>query len=196
VTGEREDIHGPGPQQPGGRPPAPGALALLQAFVNTHFDLEDEFGAEVLHSPEALAAWLHRRGLLAADVNLEAVDLERGLELRESLRSLAAGDTTQVREHLETFAADAPIHVSFSTGRPVLHGPSRAGFPEAVGGLLAICAQAMLDGHWSRLKVCPGHHCGWLFYDHSRNRSGRWCSMAVCGGREKARAHYRRRQEA
>ncbi len=62
----------------------------------------------------------------------------------------------------------------------------------AIGLLLAITARTMLDGSWSRLKVCPGDHCGWAFYDHSRNQTGRWCSMSVCGGRAKARAHYRR----
>jgi predicted RNA-binding Zn ribbon-like protein len=60
--------------------------------------------------------------------------------------------------------------------------------------LLAILAEAMVDGSWQRLKACPGRHCGWVFYDHSRNNSGRWCSMSVCGGREKARAHYHRQR--
>jgi predicted RNA-binding Zn ribbon-like protein len=55
-------------------------------------------------------------------------------------------------------------------------------------------AAAMLDGSFSRLKICPGPDCDWAFYDHSRNQSGRWCSMAVCGGRVKARAHYHRRR--
>jgi predicted RNA-binding Zn ribbon-like protein len=59
--------------------------------------------------------------------------------------------------------------------------------------LLAIALRAMIDGRWQRLKTCPGEHCGWVFYDHSRNNSGRWCSMAVCGGRTKARTHYQRR---
>jgi predicted RNA-binding Zn ribbon-like protein len=45
------------------------------------------------------------------------------------------------------------------------------------------------------LKACPGRHCGWAFYDHSRNQSARWCSMQICGDREKARAYYRRRSE-
>jgi predicted RNA-binding Zn ribbon-like protein len=61
--------------------------------------------------------------------------------------------------------------------------------------LLAITATAMLDGTWQRLKACPGHECGWAFYDHSRNQTSRWCSMAVCGGRAKARAHYHRRRD-
>jgi predicted RNA-binding Zn ribbon-like protein len=33
-----------------------------------------------------------------------------------------------------------------------------------------------------------------MFFDNSRNQSGRWCSMSVCGGREKAKTHYRRRR--
>jgi len=35
--------------------------------------------------------------------------------------------------------------------------------------------------------------CTWLFLDRSRNRSRRWCSMATCGNRAKARRHDRRR---
>lgn len=88
------------------------------------------------------------------------------------------------------------MELHFGAEGPELRGAPRAGFAGASGALLAIAAAAIADGSWSRLKVCPGPHCGWLFYDHSRNRSGRWCSMAVCGGREKARTHYRRRQEA
>ncbi|MGB9185444.1 MAG: CGNR zinc finger domain-containing protein [Solirubrobacteraceae bacterium] len=186
--------------QPGDRPPAPGALALVQGFANTHFALEGDFGADLLRSPEALAGWLAGAGLLAGEVGLEPADLERALELRTALRALAAdpdGETARwARERLDALAAQALIQLRFRAPIPVLSGVSGAGFPGAVGALLAISAQAMLDGRWSRLKVCPGHHCGWLFYDHSRNRSGRWCSMSVCGGREKARAHYRRQRGA
>jgi predicted RNA-binding Zn ribbon-like protein len=51
----------------------------------------------------------------------------------------------------------------------------------------------MIDGSWLRFKACPGRGCGWAFYDHSRNQSARWCSMKVCGDREKARAYYQRK---
>ena len=34
--------------------------------------------------------------------------------------------------------------------------------------------------------------CAWLFIDETRNRSRRWCSMASCGNRAKARRHYQR----
>ncbi|MGD2148079.1 MAG: ABATE domain-containing protein [Anaerolineae bacterium] len=44
-----------------------------------------------------------------------------------------------------------------------------------------------------RVGQCPG--CGWLFLDHSRNRSRRWCTMEVCGNRAKARRHYERTRQ-
>ena len=67
------------------------------------------------------------------------------------------------------------------------------GIEGAISALFAITARAMIDGTWRRLKACPGRHCGWAFYDHSRNQSGRWCSMKVCGDRDKARAYYERK---
>jgi hypothetical protein len=43
-----------GEKQPGGRSPAPGELGLVQAFINTHYDLVDEHGAELLRDAGAL----------------------------------------------------------------------------------------------------------------------------------------------
>ncbi|HEY5818590.1 MAG TPA: CGNR zinc finger domain-containing protein [Mesorhizobium sp.] len=42
-----------------------------------------------------------------------------------------------------------------------------------------------------RVRICQ--NCRWLFLDRSRNGSRRWCDMAVCGNRQKARRHYQRR---
>jgi predicted RNA-binding Zn ribbon-like protein len=59
--------------------------------------------------------------------------------------------------------------------------------------LLAVAdaaAQLLTEGPLEAVHACPGNDCGWLFLD-PRNRR-RWCSMAVCGNRAKARAHARR----
>ena len=82
----------------------------------------------------------------------------------------------------------------FGTDGPRFVRCEGTGVAGALGLILALAAQAMLEGTWGRLKICPGDHCGWAFYDNSRNQTGRWCSMSVCGGRAKARAHYRRRR--
>jgi predicted RNA-binding Zn ribbon-like protein len=59
--------------------------------------------------------------------------------------------------------------------------------------LLAIVHEAIGKGHWERLKACREHTCEWAFYDHTKNRSGAWCNMQVCGNRAKARAYRERR---
>ncbi len=45
------------------------------------------------------------------------------------------------------------------------------------------------------VRFCEAPDCEWLFLDHSRNRSRRWCDMTSCGNRQKARRHYRRTRE-
>jgi predicted RNA-binding Zn ribbon-like protein len=202
VAGEKEGARRAA-VQPGGRPPAPGHLALVQAFINTHYDLEVEHGAELLETPSALARWLRRRGLLDAGTGrLTVRDLRRALAVREGLRTLAransdggACDRQAVLGALNDTARGGAVEIRFAVDGPRFVRCEHGGLDAAIGILLAITAGAMLDGGWARLKICPGHHCGWAFYDHSRNRSGRWCSMSVCGGRAKARAHYLRHRD-
>lgn len=63
----------------------------------------------------------------------------------------------------------------------------------ALRAFFASSAVELMTGpELDRVKQCPG--CGWLFVDTSRNRSRRWCSMDMCGGRDKALRHYRRQR--
>jgi predicted RNA-binding Zn ribbon-like protein len=200
MTGERFDVD-VGAVQPGGRSPAPGELALVQAFINSFFDLEGEWGVDLFATPERLAAWLSERGLLPAGTPLHARDRARAITVREGLRGLAAVNNDAVEAipaatlaELNHAAAGARVEVRLDADGPRFI-PTGPGLDRALGVVLAITATCMLDGTWPRLKACPGHDCGWAFYDHSRNQSSRWCSMSVCGGRAKARAHYHRRRE-
>jgi predicted RNA-binding Zn ribbon-like protein len=45
------------------------------------------------------------------------------------------------------------------------------------------------------VRFCEAPDCEWLFLDHSRNHSRRWCDMTSCGNRQKARRHYQRGHE-
>jgi len=49
-----------------------------------------------------------------------------------------------------------------------------------------------------RLHVCGNceHDCSWMFVDESKSGKRRWCSMADCGNRAKARRHYERTRDA
>jgi predicted RNA-binding Zn ribbon-like protein len=69
--------------------------------------------------------------------------------------------------------------------------------PDApLGPVLESAAALLHDGPLDRLRVCPGPDgwCGALFIDRTKNRSRRWCSMAVCGNPAKMRARAARRR--
>jgi len=48
------------------------------------------------------------------------------------------------------------------------------------------------DTDRAAVRECGASDCLWLFLDSSKNRSRQWCSMQICGNREKARRHYQR----
>jgi predicted RNA-binding Zn ribbon-like protein len=43
-----------------------------------------------------------------------------------------------------------------------------------------------------RLRPCANDECRLFLIDHTKSNTARWCSMAVCGNRMKARRHYQR----
>ena len=45
-----------------------------------------------------------------------------------------------------------------------------------------------------RLRPCANDECTLFLLDRSKANTARWCSMAVCGNRMKARRHYQRRR--
>jgi predicted RNA-binding Zn ribbon-like protein len=184
-------------RQPGDRAPAPGDLGLVQAFANSFWDLEAML-PEQLRSPEGLHHWLRKRGLIEPRMRLGSADLRRALDVREGLRALlfvnngSAADRDAI-ERLNRGLRGPGLFVQLDPSKRPDFKARRRDLDGALALLATIVAMAMLDGRWSRLKACPGEHCGWAFYDQSRNQASNWCAMSVCGSRAKAR-EYRRRQ--
>lgn len=171
------------------REPAPGDLALVQDFINA-WDLQ---GSDRLSKPASLEEWLNEHGLLESKGRITDADLRHAVEVREALRdSLVANYGEPVpKDALETLsraARSAQLIVQFE-GSGASLAPAASGVDAALGKILAIAFRAMLDGTWQRLKVCRDDTCRWAFYDRSKNRSGSWCLMSVCGNRCKARKH-------
>lgn len=177
------------------RPPAPGRLAVAQAFLNTN-DLESR--VDELSSPDALSAWLVEHELLDPEVTLDADDVAHATQVREAVRDLLeAHHATPPRAPavgmLEAAADSANLVTRFEGDGAGTLEATAPGLDGALGNILAIVYTAMADGSWYRLKVCQRDSCRWAFYDHSKNRSSTWCSMASCGNKAKAAA-YRSRQ--
>jgi predicted RNA-binding Zn ribbon-like protein len=170
---------------------APGRLRLVQELVNT---CDDEHGREWLATTAELRAWLRARSLVGARTPVRDPELRRALELREALRELMIANNVGTTSAgglavLNEVAARTRLAVRFDEAGAALV-PRSHGVERALGEIVAIVADALRDGSWRRLKAC--RNCHWAFYDESRNRSGTWCSMLLCGNRLKTRAYRRR----
>jgi predicted RNA-binding Zn ribbon-like protein len=65
--------------------------------------------------------------------------------------------------------------------------PETRGVVGAMGRIVATLFSVMRDEEWARLKLCNNDACRWAFFDRSKNHSSRWCTMASCGNKMKAR---------
>src|SRR3954452_13319717 len=176
---------------------APGDLNHIRRFVNT-LDLED--GSDLVAEPEALRDWLAERALIDAHAELTAADVRQAQAVREALLKLLLANNgypvdPAAVETLNAAAKSAELQVQVGPDGVGKLAPVRTGIDGAIGRLLAIVQTSMADGTWPRLKACALHdRCEWAFYDWTKNRSGTWCSMKVCGNRAKARAYRERKR--
>ena len=175
----------------------PHDLELVIDFVNT---LDREAGADELAEPRALADWLRRQELIEADAPQVGVsEHERAIALREALRevmhahSAGVAPDPQASAQLERAAERGRLSVSFLADGSVSLRPRATGIDGALARLLAAVAESAADGSWERVKTCAADSCRWAFFDRSRNRSGRWCDMSICGNRTKVRAYRTKR---
>jgi predicted RNA-binding Zn ribbon-like protein len=171
------------------RETASGDLGLVQAFVNS-VDLQE--GPELLKDPNTLKAWLVARGLMDASHPVDESDLRNAVAVRESIRSVIGANSgfplyPVDLATLNQAAAASRLRMRFSADGKARLDPETAGVVGAMGRIVATLYAAMRDEDWARLKLCQREACRWAFYDRSKNHSSRWCTMASCGNREKAR---------
>jgi predicted RNA-binding Zn ribbon-like protein len=169
----------------------PAEIELVRSFLNT-IDYEDD--VEQLGSTAALHRWMLADHRIAARDRVTAADLDLALRLRAALRAdLEAHHTGRpggsTSRDLDAVGSELPLRLA---GSDAGIAPCGTGIRGALEAIAAAAATARIRGSWSRLKICPADDCRWAFYDTSRNRSRRWCSMEVCGNRNKVRAFRER----
>lgn len=181
---------------------------LCADFINSHDGREDW-----LTDYERLVCWGVHAGALDASTAdrlrsrstarpalAEAV-LRRGCRLRSALGALF----TAVAERASPSATDLETlnrELSIALGRSELvpqgdgfvltHDAGAADLDRVLWPVVRSAADVLTTDACSRIKVCDGESCTWVFLDTSRNRRRRWCDMSGCGNRAKARRHYRR----
>jgi predicted RNA-binding Zn ribbon-like protein len=164
---------------------APGTLETVRDFVNT---VEIDQVTDPLGADDSLATWCEETRLCPAPDAAVLADLRR---FREALRAVLEanagdGEAAERWQAVEPYMARAGYGLGISpAGTPALQ-PRGEGADAVISTVLGIAYQAIVEGTWPRLKACRKRSCRWAFYDKSKNGSGAWCSMRVCGNRAKA----------
>lgn len=148
-------------------------------------------------TPDDVARWLREQGLLGFEVGLTEPDRERAIALRDAIFNLFTAEPPDP-EPLDVFngeLSEALGKVELSDGGTLDLVENRP-FERALM-LIALSAANLATSELAgRVRRCADPECGWLFLDRSKNRSRRWCDMADCGNRAKARRFQERRRES
>jgi predicted RNA-binding Zn ribbon-like protein len=190
-------------------------------FVNT---LDNRFvdrgPTELLSSYLDLLAFAEQAGVLdprqgnllrkKSDSPAAAKALRRARDLREILASVFYGIREQGRppaeslRRFERYLVEGQRHRELAWAAGDSRGAgSRAGWVWGrfesrlelpIWALALSAADLLASDALTRVHACASQTCRWLFLDTSKNRSRRWCDMAVCGNRMKARRFQARQQ--
>jgi predicted RNA-binding Zn ribbon-like protein len=165
-------------------------LELISAFVNTA-DLEGQI--DELEHGRGLVRWLASHRLVNGPTYATERDAENARAVREALRELLRAnngvdvDRDRASATLDEAARRAGLAVRFHDGA-IRFRPTRSGVAGGLALVLAAVGDAMADGSLRTLKACRSDTCQYAFIDRARNQSRQWCSMQVCGNRQKARS--------
>lgn len=197
--------------------PTTAALALVGGdpsldFANTVTGRLTERPIEFVGDFDSLMAWgVHAHLLSEAErtrctqagerAGAAARMHERALALREAVFEIFSARADQRELPLGALASlDSEFAQAARAWRLVGDGHAArwrwpAEDPALVLARVAVAAGELLTSRPDALvRRCAGaeHGCAWLFLDASRGANRRWCRMASCGNRAKARTHYRR----
>ena len=165
----------------------------MRSFLNT-----SDFDVARQEPNDLLPRLVHDRARFKRIFGLAAPrthsEREQLVALRDELRAVlsAAPDEDAV---LNRWLCKVPLRAGVVDGR-IVHEPSRANL---AGLVLAAVVDAIAEQQWSRLRACDD--CRYIFYDHTRNHSRRWCKMGgegpagrSCGSIAKVRRYRARRR--
>jgi predicted RNA-binding Zn ribbon-like protein len=159
---------------------------FLLAVLNST-PVVDGVPADELADTARARAWLAVAGGIGTEAELEHV-----LRVRQALQAVVRGQQPPAvlapeLEGVTSVPALADGQVTWSLSVP----PERELAVRAVLAWDALARQSP-----GRLRPCANDECRLFLIDHSKANAARWCSMAVCGNRMKARRHYHRARNA
>lgn len=184
----------------------PAEVARLEAFLNTvdHHTFGEHAAKpahrrDLLATPDGLQHWLVEQRLVdrrADPAALTVDDLKAAQGLRDGLRAWLLArqrldHDAAALQRARAVLAGLQLRVDLDAAGSAALDPATGG---ALGRLAADLATAQATGALLRLKICSAPDCRFVYHDHSRSRTSRWCSTDTCGNRVKTRRYRERRR--
>ncbi|HEY3277112.1 MAG TPA: ABATE domain-containing protein [Syntrophorhabdaceae bacterium] len=173
-----------------------GSLALNYVATVRHRGSEPR---DLLATPEALSEWLVLAGVNRSPIHPSPEEYRNALLLREAIHDAANATALGIPplfsdiERINRHAAHPNAAPQLSSGSIVWAAPR-----PVAAALADIARDAVFvigGGETDRLRMCDEKGCRMLFFDSSPANRRRWCSMSICGNREKVALHRQRGQE-
>jgi predicted RNA-binding Zn ribbon-like protein len=189
---------------------------LCLSFANTADWHASEHPVEGLKRYWDLLNWGVAVGILSretasqlADIAEDSPDkaesvLQEGIELREAIyrifsavANLRSVDTDDL-QILELSMQKSYPFLHISSSGPVFElawKQDSKSLGQVLWPVIHSAVQLLTSEGLERVGQCEDDRgCGWLFFDTSRNKSRRWCSMETCGNRAKSQRHYEKQR--
>jgi len=156
---------------------------------------ESAAGGDALLDPERFRAFCSALEIDQAELKVDETLLAIMRDLRAAVSACLKEPSPKSLQALENISAKAQLVLRVDDeGMPMLSSASIGSASIPALFVLAIAASAG-DGGWSRIRVCDAPECSKAFFDTTRSRTRRWCSMSTCGNRAKVSEHRQRQGE-
>lgn len=136
--------------------------------------------------------WLDRSWLRAHGHSGSSAEWEAARSARSALQAVTRGQ--QPARSLSRLLDQVSYRPSISDDGVQWRLDTPTGRSAAVRAVLAW--DELRRNRPGRLRPCQNPECALFLIDRSKPNNARWCSMAVCGNRMKARRHYERTRQA
>ena len=189
---------------------------LCLGFVNTLSWRGRSEPVETLHSATDLFIWIEGLEVLPRVSIAEArkwgrdhekqarQDFAEAIVVREALfaifSAIAAGAVVAWKDFqiLQGMLARGPHRTRLvpTANGYAWSGPARRiTIDKVLAPILWSAGDLLVSAADRRIRCCANDECLWLFIDHSKTNSRRWCDMQSCGNRAKAQRHYARSKQ-
>ena len=149
---------------------APNELEYIREFLNTwRIPNDTREPIDLLQTKEDIKLFMKEY----FDEELPFHTIEELKSFREDIRMVIEGEES-LQKWLDTYPFQVNVREDM---KGITYEPMRE--ENMYTKVLSIVLTAIQENLWGRLKACPD--CRWVFYDHSRNGSKRWCGMYAGG---------------